>query len=103
LHNWERIFNIPVKDFKFPNFLNTAFILHDGKAGMWFLYDGEKDIPLGHTLAEKYKKLEFLCWYNPDLIVERIITGEKPQEELINTNIDSEYARNNPPHERRKI
>lgn len=84
-HNWIVIGNTRIENFIFPNFISTIYYLN-GKAGTWFLYDGQRDIPLGKTLPEEYKKLEFLSLYSPELIVERIMTGKKPMEDLINTN-----------------
>ena len=85
LEGWKVIGNQPVTNFKFPNFLNTAFYF-TGKAGKWYLYDGDKEIPIGKEVPAEYKKLEFCMVYAPDNIVKRIMTGIKPLEDLINTN-----------------
>jgi len=83
--NWGIIGNLPVENFIFPKFLNTIYYF-TGKAGVWYLYDGEKEISLGRELPEEYKNLEFASLYAPDLIVQRIMTGEKPLDDLIKTN-----------------
>ncbi|SRR5258708_35826358 len=83
--NWKVIGNLPVENFTFPNFLNTAYYF-TGKAGTWYLYDGDKDIPIGRLLPEEYKKLEFCMVYAASNIVQRIMTGIKPLEDLINSN-----------------
>jgi hypothetical protein len=75
---WRVIANIPLKKFIFPRFVSTLFSDKTGKAGIWFLWNGKKDIRIGWKLPKKYKKYEFLILWPPKDIVDRIQTREMP-------------------------
>jgi hypothetical protein len=85
---WKVIGNIPVVGFVHPMFVSTLYDEKTGKAVLWFLWDGQKDIRIGTILPEKYKSLEFLIVWNPESIERRIETGEipYPYSELIKNN-----------------
>lgn len=85
-YGWEIVDNTQVVNFIFPGFISTLPNPKTGEATTWYLWDGKELVRLGITLPNKYKKLEFLSIYSPDLIVERIISGHKPEEELILNN-----------------
>jgi len=82
---WRVIGRKAVENFVYPNFVSTFFDDKTGKARLWFLWDGEKSVPLGTKLPDKYKKLEFLLVWDPSDVVKRIETGEYvfPFRELI--------------------
>jgi hypothetical protein len=75
---WRVIGHIAVVDFVHPFFVSTLYNEKTGKAGLWFLWDGQKDVRIGSILPEKYKNLEFLIVWNPKNIERRIETGEMP-------------------------
>jgi hypothetical protein len=85
---WSIIGRKAVESFTYPNFVSTFFDDKAGKARIWFLWDGEKSVPLGTQLPDKYKKLEYLLVWNPPDVVRRIETGEYvfPFRELIQNN-----------------
>lgn len=83
---WKKIGAFKDYEFEFPGFISTLEDPETGEAGVWYLWDGEKTTRLGKELPERYKHIEFLAIYPPDLIVKRIETGKKPYEELIKTN-----------------
>ncbi|HEX7018163.1 MAG TPA: hypothetical protein VF209_04630 [Patescibacteria group bacterium] len=82
-YDWKVVGNIPIKDFTFPKFLWKEGGSHSLAPSMWYLYDGETDITIGKTIPQKYSDLEYKANYSPTSIVDRILTGEKPQEKLI--------------------
>jgi hypothetical protein len=75
---WRVIGRMPVQGFVYPKFISTFWDDKTGKARVWFLYDGEKDVSLGLKLPEEYKQLEFLVVWSPYDVVYRIETGEYP-------------------------
>jgi hypothetical protein len=75
---WKVIGNIPVVGFVHPSYVSTLYNEITGEAGIWFLWDGQKDFRIGSILPEKYKFLEFLIVWNPKSIERRIETGEIP-------------------------
>ena len=75
---WKVIGNNPVTTFTHPKFVSTLYNQSTGKAGIWFLWDGEKDIRLGTDLSPEYKGLEYLVVWNPKNITQRIESGEMP-------------------------
>ncbi len=83
---WVKVHKFVVNDFQFPGFLTTVINYKTGESAIWFLWDGEENLNVGRDLDEKYMSLEFLVTYSPDLIEERIISGEKPYEKLIKNN-----------------
>lgn len=84
--NWKIIGNIPVKNFVYPNFIwkeggpESKIIV---TRSHWFLYDGQKDIEIGKSLPDQYKNFEYKSNYSPGAVIERILTGKNPDEELI--------------------
>lgn len=76
--SWRVIGNRPVPNFVHPKFLSTLYDPDTGRAGMWFLWDGEKDIKIGTTLSPEYKEFEFLVIWTPQHVVDRIETGKIP-------------------------
>ena len=76
--SWKVIGNHPIKNFVHPKFISTLYNQKTGKAGIWFLWDGEREIKIGSVLPEEYKNLEFLIVWNPMNVVHRIETGEVP-------------------------
>ena len=85
---WSIIGRKAVESFTYPNFVSTFFDDKTGKARLWFLWDGEKSVPLGTQLPDEYKKFEYLLVWNPPDVVKRIETGEYvfPFRELIQNN-----------------
>ncbi len=75
---WSIVGNLLVENFVYPGFISTFYDEKTGKARIWFLWDGTKDIRIGWNLPESYKKLEFLCVWSPYDVMERIETGEIP-------------------------
>jgi hypothetical protein len=75
---WKIIGYRPVTNFVHPQFISTLYNQQTGKAGIWFLWDGERDLKIGSALPSEYKGLEFLVVWNPQDIVDRIETGEIP-------------------------
>ena len=71
---WTVVGRMPVEGFVYPNFVSTFFNFKTGKAGIWFLWDGNQSIRIGNKLPEEYKKLEFLSVWSPYDVVERIET-----------------------------
>jgi hypothetical protein len=85
---WSIVGKSGIKDFVYPNFVSTLYDQKTGKARTWFLWDGNKSIPLGLQLPDEYKKLEYLVVWSPYDVVKRIETGEYlyPYRELIMNN-----------------
>jgi hypothetical protein len=83
---WKIVEHTPVKNFTVPSFVSTIWNPKTGEASKWFLWNGEKDIPLEKELPEKYKRLEFLIHWSPYNLIERIRTGKNPYKELIMKN-----------------
>jgi hypothetical protein len=85
---WKVVGWIPVEEFVYPNFVSTLYNQKTGKAGIWFLWNGTRDIRIGSKLPEKYKKLEFLIVWSPCDVATRIETGYYPfpYRELIQNN-----------------
>lgn len=85
---WRIVGNIPPRDHEHPRFVSTLYDQETGEARTWFLWDGQKDTPLGPALPEKYKVLEYLVVWNPSDIATRIETGviPFPYGDLINHN-----------------
>ncbi len=85
---WKAIGVAKIKDFEYPGFLSTMHNDKTGKAGVWFYYDGEKDIRLGEKVPQKYKDKEFLIVWSASDVTHRIETGEYPfpYRELIHNN-----------------
>ena len=75
---WKIIGYRPVMNFVHSKFVSTLYNQQTGKAGIWFLWDGGRDIKIGSTLPSEYRGLEFLVVWNPQDIVDRIETGEIP-------------------------
>ena len=75
---WKVIGRLPIREFTYPKFVSTFYDQKTGKARIWFLYDGEKDIRIGPELPEEYKQLEFLMVWSPYDVMYRIETGEYP-------------------------
>jgi len=75
---WRVIGRLPVQGFVYPKFVAAFYDEKTGKARRWFLYDGEKYIPLGPELPEEYKQFEYLVVWSPYDVVHRIETGEYP-------------------------
>ncbi|RME58482.1 hypothetical protein D6779_06370 [Candidatus Parcubacteria bacterium] len=75
---WKVIGRLPVQEFTYPKFVAAFWDEKTGKAKKWFLYDGKKDIPVGPSLPEEYKRLEFLVVWSPYDVMHRIETGEYP-------------------------
>ena len=69
---WRVIGNTPIEGFEYPLFVSTFWDQKTGEAGIWFLWDGEKETRLGKELPDEYKKLEFLIGWGPPHIVQRI-------------------------------
>jgi hypothetical protein len=82
---WTVVGRIPVDGFVYPNFVSTFYNQKSGKAGIWYLWDGERSIRIGDKLPEEFKKMEFLLVWSPYDVVKRIETGEGyfPYRELI--------------------
>lgn len=74
---WKVIGNIPPVDLHHPKFISTNYT-EDGRANIWYLWDGEKHEVIGKKLPKQYKSLEFLVGYSPTSVTERIETGEIP-------------------------
>lgn len=85
---WKVIGHLPIETFVYPNFIRTLYDEKTGKAGTWYLWDGEKNIRIGSRLSDKHKKLEYLIVWSPFDLVERIETGVYPfpYGELIKNN-----------------
>jgi len=75
---WKVVDNVPVINFVHPLFVSTLWNEKTGEAGIWFLWDGQKDNRIGSFLPEKYRSLEFLVVWNPKDIERRIETREVP-------------------------
>jgi len=76
--NWKVIGKLPVENFTYPNFIRNLYDEKTGKAGIWLLWDGEKNIRIGRKLSDKQKKLEYLVVWSPQDVVYRIETGTYP-------------------------
>jgi hypothetical protein len=85
---WKVIGHRIVLDFIHPKFISNLYDQRTGKARIWFIWDGERDIRIGPVLPSEYKRLEFLVVWNPQDVVNRIETGEVPfpYGDLINNN-----------------
>jgi hypothetical protein len=83
---WSVIGNKEIHEFVFPGFVRTFQDLNTGDATIWFLWDGKNNVRIGKKLSDDMKKFEFLAIYSPDLIEKRIISKEKPYQDLILTN-----------------
>lgn len=68
---WEKIGNLPVKDFVMPKF-KSGLPDNRGVVNNWWLIDGDKTISLGEKLPNKYKKLERSGTWSYHDIVKRI-------------------------------
>jgi len=75
---WKVVGHLPVEKFEYPNFISTLYNDKTGKAGIWFLYNGEKYGRIGTILPKELKKLAFLIVWSPHDVVYRIETGEYP-------------------------
>ena len=75
---WRIIGYIDVEDFVHPKFISTFYDQKTGKAGIWFLWDGEKSTRIGHELPLEYKSFEYLIVWDPHDVVQRIETGNYP-------------------------
>jgi hypothetical protein len=75
---WIIVGNGPVNNFVHPKFVSTLYDQFTGKARVWFLWDGQRDIRIGAVLPREYKELEFLVVWNPKNVIDRIETGEIP-------------------------
>ena len=75
---WKLVGHQPILNFVHPKFVSTLYDQETGKARIWFLWDGEKDIRIGPVLPPEYRSLEFLVIWNPTNVVNRIETGEMP-------------------------
>jgi hypothetical protein len=75
---WKVIGNSPIENFVHPKFVSTLYNQKTGKAGIWFLWDGQRTTKIGPVLPEEYRNLEFLIVWNPMNIVHRIETEEVP-------------------------
>jgi hypothetical protein len=75
---WKIIGQQSISEFVHPKFISTFYDEYSGKARIWFLWDGYKEVKIGPVLPEEYKRLEYLVVWNPPDIVERIETGEVP-------------------------
>jgi hypothetical protein len=75
---WKVVGHKPVTNFVHPKFVLTLYDQRSGEAGIWFLWDGQKEIRIGPVLPEEYRGLEFLVVWNPTNVVRRIETGEIP-------------------------
>jgi hypothetical protein len=84
---WRVVGHFPVERFVYPGFVSTFYDDKTGKIGIWYLWDGEKSIRIGRELPEEYKKLEFLCVWDPHDVAHRIETGENPYSKLIHANV----------------
>ncbi len=85
---WHRVGNADVKNFKYPQFLSTYYSELTGKAGVWYLIDGNCAYKIGLTIPESYKELEFRVVLSPFDVMERIRTRNVtfPFGELIKHN-----------------
>jgi hypothetical protein len=75
---WKVIGYRPILGFVHPKFVSTLYDQDTGKAGIWFLWNGEIDIQIGPVLPSEYKNLEFLVVWDPTNVVHRIETREMP-------------------------
>lgn len=89
-HGWKKIYFRKVIGLKFPDFVSTFYDEKDGTARVWFLIREHEDVKIGDTLPEKYHDLEFFAHLSPDLVAKRIVSGKKPYDSLIRTNILTE-------------
>lgn len=85
------------KDFKWKVVKNLqqvktpplVFIWKEGGYGAkdiatrWYLYDGVENKILGEKLPDEYKKTEYLVSYSPKSLIDRIVTGQYLEKELI--------------------
>jgi hypothetical protein len=85
---WKIVGHKPVTNFSHPKFVSTLFDHRIGRAEIWYLWDGEKEMKIGPILPDEYKSLEFLVVWDPSNVVDRIETGEIPfpYAELIKNN-----------------
>ncbi len=82
--DWDIVGNIPVIDFKYPNFIwKEGANLTAGITTRWYLYDGETNKLIGQKLPVEYKKLEYLANYSPQALINRIVTGNYLEKGLI--------------------
>ena len=65
---------IPVQDQKLPVFRNGIRNKMDGTM-KWWLWDGEKEWPIGYHLTEEQKHYPLLGTWNDTLLVDRITSG----------------------------
>jgi hypothetical protein len=75
---WNIIGHIPVEGFIHPRFISTLYNEKTGKAGVWFMWDGEKSVRIGNELLPALKNLEYLAVWDPHDIVYRIESREYP-------------------------
>lgn len=79
---WKIIGHIPIAKFVYPKFISTLYNEKTGAIGIWYLWDGERSVRLGHELLDEYKHLEFLVVWDPHDIAYRIETGKDPYDKL---------------------
>lgn len=83
---WKVVANIKVANFQYPKFLRAMWDPGSGKASKWFIWDGTNSVELGDRVANKYRDLEYLGVYPPDLVVNRIEKGTNFFKHMIDTN-----------------
>jgi hypothetical protein len=75
---WKIVGHLPVKDFKYPNFISAMYYGQRNQVGTWYLWNGDESIPIGRKLPEEYKRLEQLVVWDPSDVAYRIETGTNP-------------------------
>lgn len=79
---WMIIGHLPITEFVYPNFVSAHYNEKTFVAHAWFLWDGEKYIPLGSDLPLEYHDLEYLVVWGADNLIRRIETGENFYDRL---------------------
>lgn len=75
---WEVIGHLPASGFVYPGFVSTFWDQDTGRARDWYLWDGERSVPLGKELPREHRNKEYLVVWNPTDVATRIETGEYP-------------------------
>jgi len=76
---------VPSHAASFPVFRGPGFIDREGRVQKWYLWDGQRETPIGKDLSEGQKKLPILAVINDTLLIERIEQGWTPETDIQTT------------------